>query len=438
LRISRARMKTKNCESACSCYKARGGSSRCNYTIKGMLGGYIGYYHLEPYYMNANRYNNSERRDIWEYEVALSPAELDFFIKHLWEISLNTGFRYYFTSENCSYFLATIFSATAERFADFPHSLLLHPIEITKYFAQKKSFTFRPSVRRKILSRYDKLTPTQRDLYRRIEKTRTLPEDLTDSAVLDVLIESEKTKNYKALQTSTAANLFLEELLKRRASLATPTKPDSLTTQVNPVEIHDPMRLSLGGNADQLRARFSLGYHGLRDSERGLSQWSFVDYLAVETQTQKNQTAIREVLLLDILSLAPMLWDFPEFSWRLRSVFEKNCWSCRGEMKQSLEAGIGLSWHFEDFVFWNFLSLDNGIDRHSLILTPQVQLGGKWTLSRKFSAYVSHDVGLIDEKPEHRTRGSLSYHHTQNHYLSLEVIDRARQEEVVIMGTVHF
>ncbi len=438
MRISRARMKTKNCESACSCYKARGGSSRCNYTIKGMLGGYIGYYHLEPYYMNANRYNNSERRDIWEYEVALSPAELDFFIKHLWEISLNTGFRYYFTSENCSYFLATIFSATAERFADFPHSLLLHPIEITKYFAQKKSFTFRPSVRRKILSRYDKLTPTQRDLYRRIEKTRTLPEDLTDSAVLDVLIESEKTKNYKALQTSTAANLFLEELLKRRASLATPTKPDSLTTQVNPVEIHDPMRLSLGGNADQLRARFSLGYHGLRDSERGLSQWSFVDYLAVETQTQKNQTAIREVLLLDILSLAPMLWDFPEFSWRLRSVFEKNCWSCRGEMKQSLEAGIGLSWHFEDFVFWNFLSLDNGIDRHSLILTPQVQLGGKWTLSRKFSAYVSHDVGLIDEKPEHRTRGSLSYHHTQNHYLSLEVIDRARQEEVVIMGTVHF
>lgn len=408
------------------------------YTIKGIAGGYTGYYHLDPYYINANRYNNSERRDIWEYEIPLSPEELDFFMNHLWEVSLNTGFQYYFTSENCSYFLATIFSATHERFKDFPKTFLLHPIEITKYFAQTNSYTFRPSVRKKILHRYALLSGEQNKTRREIERTKTIPQGFTDTQVLDVLIESEKTRNYKRLKFTTAENPYLNELLKTRAVIPQASPPDNIQTRVNPIEIHDPMRLSLGGSTDQLRSRFSLGYHGVRDSEQGLSQWSFVDYLGLETQTRRNKTTINEVLLIDIISLAPMMWDFPEFSWQLKSVFETQCWTCEGEMKQTLQAGLGLSWHFKRFVVWNFLSLDNGIDRRSIKLTPQYQLAGKWLLSKMFSLHLAHDVGLVQEKAEHRTKGSLSYHHKQNHYLSVELRETPVQEEAVVMGTVHF
>ena len=48
-----------------------------------------------------------EHRDLWEYRLTLTPAELDRLVRHLWEL-LPTYYDYYFFDENCSYHLLAL------------------------------------------------------------------------------------------------------------------------------------------------------------------------------------------------------------------------------------------------------------------------------------------------------------------------------------------
>ena len=59
---------------------------------------------MQPFHQTLRTYANLEGRDLVEYRLALTQAELDFFIDHLFELE-RTYFDYYFLTENCSYFL---------------------------------------------------------------------------------------------------------------------------------------------------------------------------------------------------------------------------------------------------------------------------------------------------------------------------------------------
>jgi len=48
-----------------------------------------------------------ESRDLWEYELALSPPQVDLLVRHVWE-TRTTHFDYYFFSRNCSYQLLAL------------------------------------------------------------------------------------------------------------------------------------------------------------------------------------------------------------------------------------------------------------------------------------------------------------------------------------------
>ncbi|HAU15905.1 MAG TPA: hypothetical protein DCS92_19455, partial [Gammaproteobacteria bacterium] len=47
-------------------------------------------------------YSRIENRDLWEYNLNLTPAETRTMISHLWELR-DVIFDYYFFDENCSY-----------------------------------------------------------------------------------------------------------------------------------------------------------------------------------------------------------------------------------------------------------------------------------------------------------------------------------------------
>jgi hypothetical protein len=80
------------------------------YAIKGLFGGFPGHFYVMPYYMKIQEYSNIESRDLWEYELALTPAEAERLVEHTWE-TRSTHFNYYFVTENCSYFLLELLEA---------------------------------------------------------------------------------------------------------------------------------------------------------------------------------------------------------------------------------------------------------------------------------------------------------------------------------------
>jgi hypothetical protein len=60
-----------------------------------------------PYYEKVKQYAWIEHRDVWSYPLALSDAETERLVDHLWEMD-GVHFDYYFLTKNCSYQLLSL------------------------------------------------------------------------------------------------------------------------------------------------------------------------------------------------------------------------------------------------------------------------------------------------------------------------------------------
>ena len=72
------------------------------FAIKGLIGGYRGKFSTTPYYIQIQKYNNMESRDLWEYKLNFSQEEIDRLVEHLWELGPHS-MAYFFFNKNCSY-----------------------------------------------------------------------------------------------------------------------------------------------------------------------------------------------------------------------------------------------------------------------------------------------------------------------------------------------
>lgn len=137
------------------------------YSWKGLTGGYPGYVSAVPYYEKVNTYSHIESRDIWEYKLKLSQAQIDFFIAHIYELN-EIRFDYYFIDENCSYRLLTLLDAVNPEWqlaAMF--SLRTVPSDTLRAVEAKGLFeeiNFRPSKTTLIEFKNQQLNEQERDL----------------------------------------------------------------------------------------------------------------------------------------------------------------------------------------------------------------------------------------------------------------------------------
>ncbi len=77
------------------------------YPIRGIFGGYSGYFSTIPYYLKVQEYRDIENRDIWEYRLNFDGPQIRRLLMHAWELG-NASFDYFFFKENCSYHLLSL------------------------------------------------------------------------------------------------------------------------------------------------------------------------------------------------------------------------------------------------------------------------------------------------------------------------------------------
>ena len=77
-------------------------SNGLEFAYKGLSGGYAGAFSVLPYYEKVKEYNDFENRDLWEYQLNLTPDEIKQGLAHLWEMK-GINLPYYFLASNCSY-----------------------------------------------------------------------------------------------------------------------------------------------------------------------------------------------------------------------------------------------------------------------------------------------------------------------------------------------
>lgn len=77
------------------------------YIFKGIFGFYdAGFTHAHFYEKNHN-YGEDELRDLWDYQLALEPEEVEMIVAHGWEV-LGAKFQYFFTKKNCATAMADL------------------------------------------------------------------------------------------------------------------------------------------------------------------------------------------------------------------------------------------------------------------------------------------------------------------------------------------
>nr|WP_243399319.1 DUF4105 domain-containing protein [Leptospira ellisii] len=292
------------------------------YTFKGLAGGYPGYFSIFPYYYKINEYNDIESRDLWEYELDLSPEDSRRIASHVWEL-VSTYFDYFFFDENCSYHLLSLVELGNPelRLRDKFH-LYTIPTDTVKLLLEQEGLVrkkyYRPSLSSKLDQKLLLLDPEEkRKVFSYLKGNLDLPEVLDSSDgqkqayVLDTILDASRYQQSLKPYTPEQERRYRSVLLER-SKLQFPPLPEQPPTVSPPEEGHGSGRLKFSRGESTLGgySEFAIrpAYHDFLNNDRGYVPFSTIEYFPVVVRKydlQKNPT-IEEASLVKILSLSPV------------------------------------------------------------------------------------------------------------------------------------
>lgn len=298
------------------------------YALKGLLGGYPGFYTVQNYYELVNQYAYSENRDLWELPIALDGAEREILVAHLWELTHSASASYYFTHVNCASMLAELIDVAKP---DWGIRASLHgfvmPSELMRRVGEKipdAETGFRPSQRRRWLDKLGKLNPAEREDYRRIWDSQKLPKESPGRLVLDTLMDRVTiAKGNLTIEEQKPLRSFEQELLRARSILNVPSPKAEITGDNNPLLAHGPRRIEIrGGSYDNeflYGLRLRAGWHDLLDSPKGFEPYYHLNYFNLTASKLRSENQLHEAdfKLAEVWSLNPWKRDEHLFSWTM-------------------------------------------------------------------------------------------------------------------------
>ena len=300
------------------------------FAFKGVLGFYKGTFSLTPFYTKINEYNNLESRDLWEYEFDFNRGEVDFFVKHIWEMYANSYLDYYFTDENCSSVLFESLSVLRPNILNHKKNwVYVLPTEIIKYLNKEpgliKKREARPSLRRSLLQKYKRLASSKKghfkDLFYGSKDSRE--EESAESLSTFVSYLNYKKNKFKD-------KFKKEEKIKYRKALMALAQKDEvdnfrptlkITKKNRPDLYHLPSFIGLGAfqSEDKLKSviSFKFGYHDILDTPIGPENFNQLDlFHATGLYDFKDKTLDLEKLeLYNLKSIYDYHFLDPQLSW---------------------------------------------------------------------------------------------------------------------------
>ncbi len=207
------------------------------YPVKGLTGLYPGRWAMLPYYSKVQEYSNFESRDLYEYDLQLSPADMSKLSLVLWEQGAFYS-NYYFLSENCSYQILLLLEAVKPELELTKHlGISVIPIDTLHVLADAgilDQLHVRPSLLTRLEERYSQLNEHSRRYLAGLRKRPdpSAPQNSLDcdshcrAEALDVLIEWQEYLDKNSGVTG-AKELQDErrQLLMARADLRVPAAP---------------------------------------------------------------------------------------------------------------------------------------------------------------------------------------------------------------------
>lgn len=330
------------------------------YAVKGLTGMFPGTFHLMPYYYKVREYNDYESRDLWEYELSLTPAQLAMLVAHLFELG-STWFDYYYADENCSYHVLAALEAAA------PELQLLDGLKlpvvpgdtVKALYANPglvKEVRYRPSAWTQFRAR---IAGMDRASLRAVESVAENPEAPVPAAggmrILDAaadLIDVRYAHDLIA-EPDGKGGRIKQRVLERRAGMqvVSPELRVEAPLERRPDLAHGSARVSAAFGGSTARGPLlSLGYrlslHDLVDPPTGYPELSQIEFFPTELRFYPRDQAVEleRIDFVELVSLHSISTFDQSLSWRVRAGARRlRDGGCDGCLAGSGVIGTGLS-----------------------------------------------------------------------------------------------
>jgi hypothetical protein len=299
---------------------------------KGLFGGFPGVADELPFYRRLRTYTENEGRDIWEYELKLSAAELRQVLLHLWEVR-DGIFDYYFLDENCAYrTLALLDVARPELGLLKQYSKLTVPVETIRSLQQRGLLgerTLWPAFPK--LVRHHELQQDNADvrLAARIAAGAQAPDSVArfdavrQAAILQLAYEYLSVLISRDQAVRETRKSTMNAILRSRMALQAVSPLAASVPSAAPETGHDASPVSVGRYQGRARHGVSLAWagfeHTLGDRLAGYEPYAAVTVLRPEIHVDAGSSARLERLdWLAVQSTLPSSSLFTRAAWRMR------------------------------------------------------------------------------------------------------------------------
>jgi hypothetical protein len=437
------------------------------YPIRGIFGGYSGYFSTYPYYLKVQEYRDFENRDIWEYRLNFSEDQVRRLLMHSWEMG-NASFDYFFFKENCSYHLLALLDY-ADPTLHLTDEFLVWtvPADTVRLIASKpglvSGIAYRPSRSNVIRRKRESLPANEGKLAHRI--TQDLGE-LTTPAFVQLgltkqafLLDLASDYLRYRVETTDSSPPELKErnraILTARSQLRIPSPEFTVVPFAKQPELgHKTSRASLGSGwrNDDTFEEISVraGYHDLLDPEVGYTPDAQIELASISLRhyNRGDQTRVERATLANVMSLSPIDSVFHAPSWKINmgmnTIRFGDCQLCsNGVVNGGIGAAVESHWLKRE-VFFAFAEAEanysNAYDeRHRIgggsTVGMLTDLTDRWKLMATGS-YLGYVLG--DKSDDIRWFVGSRYTLSQNWALRLDYNHRDRDNDVVFSMQAFF
>lgn len=308
------------------------------YAFKGLFGLFEGRFNHYPYYYKVREYAEYEFRDLWEYDLALTPGEVAMLVGHLWELG-GTRFDYWYLDENCSYHVLGALEAAAPRLELLSHvgKLVVLPSDTVKALFRNEGLVrdvqYRPSLRRQLDARIDQLDAAELELVAPLTGDPALPLPALaperQAAVLDAALDLLDFRSGKAILVGAdpSAAAIRQALLVRRSTVRVQSPRLDLPPprEGQPQLGHPSLRVGLGGGVTEQAGPVALldyrqALHDLGDPAPGYPLFSQIEFLPARLalSTRSGRVEALEASFVRVTSLNAVSRFDRRPSWRMR------------------------------------------------------------------------------------------------------------------------
>ncbi len=310
------------------------------YAARGLFGLFPGRFNHYAYYYKVREYSDAESRDLWEYDLALTPGEVSMLALHLYELTF-TWFDYFYVDENCSYHVLGALEAAAPRLDLLRHvgwSVVVPADTVKALFRNPglvRAIHYRPSIRTQFEARVSALDSAGVRMVEALSEDPAAPFPAAlppgaRAAALDAAADLLDLRHARDLAVGAApeAARSRQVLLERRSAIPVQSPPLEMAPPVEraPERGHGSTRAGAGAGWSSRGGALALVdlrvvLHDLADPPDGYPPLAQLEFLPVRLRylSREGRVEVDEAWL----ARTSLLGDASRFdlgpSWRLRA-----------------------------------------------------------------------------------------------------------------------